>query len=168
MNYNNDLIQQIRKLPMELIEKIWLTTVQQLIKEAKQSREYKIIFDFLSESRKSIYLYQFIKIRVENYLLKQFKKYHLENECVTINDRRIICDGIYWKITYSYWDEIAQWTSFYVCITTQEIDQSQLKYDRNDQHIDEIQDVKAWLYNQKNPNSIYHMRSVIQAFNIVI
>src|SRR5271155_292250 len=143
MNNDNQLTQQIRSLPIELIEKIWLTTIQQMIKEAKRWPEYNKIFNILSESRKSIYLYRFIKIKVESYLLKQFNKYYLENECVTVKEKRIICDGLYWKITYSYWDEIVQWTSFYVCITTQEVEQSQLKYDRNDKHTDEIQDVKA-------------------------
>src|ERR1700735_2351359 len=83
MHDNNQLTQQIGTLPTELIQQIWLITIQQMIKQLNNWTEYEKIgkiFTIISESRKLEYLYPIIKVKIETLLRERFNIYFIERE----------------------------------------------------------------------------------------
>ena len=106
MNDDNQLTQQIGTLPTELIQQIWLITIQQMIKQLNNWTEHEKIgkiFTILSESRKSKYLYSIIKIKIETFLQERFNMYFIEHkdEVEIISKEPIIIDNkSYWKINF--------------------------------------------------------------------
>ena len=168
---DNQLTQQIGILPIELIQQIWLTTIQQMIKQLNNWTEYgKIgkIFTIISESRKSEYLYSIIKVKIETLLQERFNIYFIEreDEVEIISKEPIITNNkSYWKINFVY--STGTGRNYYTCITDQKINQSRLIYNKNDRHgYKQMNRIKEWLYKGTDFHISYYMlrKAVIKAF----